>query len=149
MVSLLIPLTVIVLVLLLSCWWGNIYGAGKWIIQDKIAIQVNVCFSPFYVKVATRVYLFNIHCTSVYIHLYCCSDAKLYLTFCHPMKCKMPGFPVLHYLPEFTQTHVHWISECQATISSSVTPFSSYPQSFPASGWFSVGHFLLSRWPTY
>ena len=23
----------------------------------------------------------------------------------------MPGFPVLHYLPEFAQTHVHWVSD--------------------------------------
>ena len=27
------------------------------------------------------------------------------------MKCSMPGFPVLHYLPEFAQTHVHWVSD--------------------------------------
>ena len=30
------------------------------------------------------------------------------LAICGPMACSMPGFPVLHYLPEFTQTHVHW-----------------------------------------
>ena len=28
-----------------------------------------------------------------------------------PMDCSMPGFPVLHCLPEFTQTHVHWVSD--------------------------------------
>ena len=27
---------------------------------------------------------------------------------CDPMDHSMPGFPVLHYLPEFAQTHVHW-----------------------------------------
>ena len=27
------------------------------------------------------------------------------------MDCSTPGFPVLHYLPEFAQTHVHWINE--------------------------------------
>ena len=27
------------------------------------------------------------------------------------MDWSMPGFPVLHYLPEFAQTHVHWISD--------------------------------------
>ena len=25
------------------------------------------------------------------------------------MDCSMPDFPVLHYLPEFAQTHVHWV----------------------------------------
>ena len=29
------------------------------------------------------------------------------LTLCDPMDCSMPGFPVHHLLPEFTQTHVH------------------------------------------
>ena len=29
------------------------------------------------------------------------------LTLCNPMDCSMPGFPVLHDLPEFSQTHVH------------------------------------------
>ena len=27
------------------------------------------------------------------------------------MDCNIPGFPVLHYLPEFVQTHVHWVSD--------------------------------------
>ena len=29
------------------------------------------------------------------------------LTLCDPMDCSMPGLPVHHQLPEFTQTHVH------------------------------------------
>ena len=28
-------------------------------------------------------------------------------TLCDPMDCSTPGFPVLHYLLEFAQTHVH------------------------------------------
>ena len=61
----------------------------------------------------TCVYLLNIDRTSVciYIHLYCCSDAKLYQAFCHPIKCSTPDSPVLHYLPEITPTHVHWVSD--------------------------------------
>ena len=38
---------------------------------------------------------------------YCCSVAKLCPTLCDPMDCSMPGFPVLQYLPEFAQIHVH------------------------------------------
>ena len=34
-----------------------------------------------------------------------CSVAKLCLTLCDPMGCSTPGFPVLHYLPKFAQTH--------------------------------------------
>ena len=42
---------------------------------------------------------------------YCCSVAKLYLTLCDAMDCSTPGFPVLHYLPEFAQTHVHGVDD--------------------------------------
>ena len=37
----------------------------------------------------------------------CYSVPKLCRTLCDPMDCSRPGFPVLHYLPEFAQTHVH------------------------------------------
>ena len=38
------------------------------------------------------------------------SVTQLCPTFCDPMGCSMPGLPVHHQLPEFTQTQVHWIS---------------------------------------
>ena len=59
------------------------------------------------------------------------SVAQSCLTLCNPMNCSTPGLPVHHQLPEFTQTHVHRVSDA---ISSSVVPFSSCPQSLPASG---------------
>ena len=40
----------------------------------------------------------------------CCSVAKLCLTHCDTMDCSTPGFSVLHYLLEFAQIHVHWVS---------------------------------------
>ena len=39
----------------------------------------------------------------------CFSVAKSCPTFCDPMDCRMPGFLVLHCLPEFAQTHIHWV----------------------------------------
>ena len=33
------------------------------------------------------------------------------LTLCNPMDCSKPGLPVYHQLPEFTQTHVHWVGD--------------------------------------
>ena len=30
---------------------------------------------------------------------------------CNPADCSMLGFPVLHYLPAFAQTHVHWVDD--------------------------------------
>ena len=38
----------------------------------------------------------------------CCSVAKSCPTLCIPMDCSSPDFPVLHHLPEFVQTPVHW-----------------------------------------
>ena len=32
-------------------------------------------------------------------------------TLCDPVDCSMPGLPVHHQLPKFTQTHVHWGSD--------------------------------------
>ena len=42
---------------------------------------------------------------------------------CDPMGCSMPGLPVHHQLPEFTQTHVLWVSDA-------IQPF--YPLSSPS-----------------
>ena len=37
------------------------------------------------------------------------SVAQLGPTLWDPMDCSIPGLPVHHQLPEFTQTHVHWV----------------------------------------
>jgi len=44
-------------------------------------------------------------------------------TLWDPINCSTPGFPVLHYLPEFAQTHVHWASDAIQL---------SYPLSLPS-----------------
>ena len=41
----------------------------------------------------------------------CCSVAQPCLTLCNPMNCSMPGFPVLHHLPELAQTYVYCVSD--------------------------------------
>ena len=61
------------------------------------------------------------------------SVAQLCPTLCNPMNHSSPGLPVHHQLPEFTQTHVHRVSDAYPAISSSVVPFSSCPQFLPAS----------------
>ena len=40
----------------------------------------------------------------------CCSVTQSCPTLRNPMDCSTPGFPVLHYLLEFAETHVHWVS---------------------------------------
>ena len=68
------------------------------------------------------------------------SDAQPCPTLCNPIDCSTPGFPVHQQLLEFTQTHVHWVSDATQP-SHPVVPFSSCLQSFPASGSFQMSHF--------
>ena len=41
----------------------------------------------------------------------CFSVVKSCPTLCNLMDYSIPGFPVLHYLPQFAQTHVHWVND--------------------------------------
>ena len=43
--------------------------------------------------------------------LHCCSVPKSYLTLCDPISCSSPVFPILHYLLELAQTHVHQVGD--------------------------------------
>ena len=63
------------------------------------------------------------------------------LTLCDPMNRSMPGLPVHHQLPEFTQTHVHRVSDAIQP-SHPVVPFSSCLQSLPASEAFPMSQLL-------
>ena len=48
---------------------------------------------------------------STYVnYCYCCSVTESRLTLCSSMDGSTSGFPVLHYLLAFSQTHVHWVS---------------------------------------
>ena len=75
----------------------------------------------------------------------CFSLAKSCLTLCDPMNCSIPAFIVLHYLPKFAQTHVHWVSDVIQP-SSPLLPFlfSSCLQSFPTSGSISMSQLFES-----
>ena len=71
------------------------------------------------------------------------SVAQFCSTLCDPMDRSTPGLPVHHQLPKLAQTHpLSWW--CHPIISSSVVPFSSCPQSFPASGSFPMSQFFTS-----
>ena len=76
------------------------------------------------------------------------SVAHLCPTRCDPMDCSMPGLPVHHQLPEFTQTHVHWVSDAiqpSHPLSSPLLP----PSIFPSIKVFSNEPALCIRWLKY
>ena len=67
-------------------------------------------------------------------------------TLCDPMNRSTPGLPVHHQLPEFTQTHVHRVSDAiqpSHPLSSPSPPAQALPasESFPMS--------QLFAWPKY
>ena len=77
-----------------------------------------------------------------------CSVTQLCMILCDFMDCNTPGFPVLHYLQEFAQTHVRWVGDA-------IQP--SHPLSspllltsiFPSIRVFSNESDLHIRWPKY
>ena len=78
----------------------------------------------------------------------CCSVTKLGPILCYPKDCSTPGFPVLRYLLEFAQTHVHWVGD---TIQPPHTllPHLLLPSIFPSLRVFSNESALYIRWPKY
>ena len=69
-----------------------------------------------------------------------CSVTQSYPVLCDPIGSGTPAFPVLHYLPELAQTHVHWFM----LPPNHATALSSCPQSFPASVSFQMSHLFAS-----
>jgi len=76
----------------------------------------------------------------------CCSVAQSCPTLCDPRKSSVPGFPVLHYLQEFAQTHIH----CSVTLSNHLIlchPFLPLPSILPSLRGFHNESALGIRWP--
>ena len=53
--------------------------------------------------------VFMIH--KIIQHSFRFSSTQSCPTLCNPMNHSTPGLPVHHQLPEFTQTHVHWVDD--------------------------------------
>ena len=77
-----------------------------------------------------------------------CSVIQSCPTHCDPMDCSMPGFPVLHHLPELAQTRVHWVSDAIQP-SHALSSLLLLPAIFPSIRVFSKKLALWIRWPKY
>ena len=71
------------------------------------------------------------------------------LTLCDPMNRSMPGLPVHHQHPEFTQTHVHWVSDAMHPshpLLSPSPPALNLSQHQGLFQWVSSSHQLAKYW---
>ena len=67
---------------------------------------------------------------------------------CDPMNCNTLGLPFYHQLPEFTQTHVHWVSNAIQPSHPLLSPFPPIPNPSQHQT-FSNESILCIRWPKY
>ena len=74
--------------------------------KQKLRVPIGVSFLsiPLWAIWPWARYLISLSISYLYKS---CLVAKSYPILCHPMHYSIPGFPVLHYLLEFAQTHVH------------------------------------------
>ena len=63
-------------------------------------------------------------------------------TFCDPMNPSMPGLPVHHQLPEFTQTHARRVGDAIQPSHPLSSPSPPAPKSLPASGSFPMSQLV-------
>ena len=75
------------------------------------------------------------------------SVTQLCPTLCDPMNRSTPGLPVRHQLPEFTETHVHRVSDAIQPFHplSSPSPLAPNPSQHQSSNQST----LRMRWPKY
>ena len=109
-------------------------------------LSLSILFISLNYKTPEKTCIYTCRLTKMYMdlvswlwyHFHFSSVTQSCPTLWDPMDCRIPGFPVHHQLPELAQTHVHSSQWCHPIISSSVIPFFSRLQSFPASGSFPV-----------
>ena len=87
--------------------------------------------------------------TAISLPIYCCwcSVTKLCQNLFDTMNCSIPGFSVLHYLLEFAETYVHWVSDAIYFIL--CHPLLILPSIFPSIRDFSNELALCIKWPKY
>ena len=71
------------------------------------------------------------------------SVAQSCLTLCDPMNCSTPGLPVHHQLSEFTQTHVHRVSDAIQPSHPLLSPFHPAKK---LKSWHNSHYIMTNRW---
>ena len=90
-------------------WWWPVAGLGAQPVavhEQDILREVTIIFI-----------------TSTILSVQFSSVTQLCPTLCDPMNCSTSGLPVHHQLPEFTQTHIHWVSDAIQPSHPLLSPF--------------------------
>ena len=102
--------------------WTTIHGVTKSQTLSLSRPFITFCIGNLCISYRERLYKHN-YTTVItpYKITNCCSLSTCFSQFssvaqscptlCNPMNRSMPGLPVHHQLPEFTQTHVHWVGD--------------------------------------
>ena len=128
-----------------SCFSGLHTQRGVYTTGCQIFKSANSDF-PEYPALKWQIRLLSLHVTSqpqsheplhynksLYVSISQFSSvAQSCPTLCDPLNRSMPGLPVHHQLPEFTQTHIHRVGDAIQPSH----PLLLLPQSLPASGSF-------------
>ena len=85
---------------------------------------------------------------SIIISVQFSSVAQSCPTLWNPMNWSTPGLPVHHQLPEFIQTHVHWVDDATQPSHPLLSPL-LLPSIFPSIRIFSNESALHIKWPKY
>ena len=87
-------------------------------------LEKNVCSESMLIILSDWIFVIELFQFFIYFgSVQFSSVAQSCLTLCDPMNCSMPGLPVHHHLPEFTQTHVYRVRDA-------IQP--SHPRSSPS-----------------
>ena len=114
-------------------------------IQFQSCFYIFMCLQQQYPTLSTKI---CISYSLVTNWLQFSSVAQSHLTLCDPMNRSTPGLPVHHQLPEFTQTHVHWVGDAIQP-SHLCRPLLLLPPIPPSIRVFSNESTLHMRWPKY
>ena len=119
------------------------------LLQNKLEIKWITVYETLYL--GAQICFFLGHQVSIFLgelSVQFSSVAHSCLTLCDPMNCSMPGLPVHHQLPEFTQTHVHRLVMPSSHLIL-CRPLLLLPSIFLSIRVFSHESVLRIRWPKY
>ena len=113
----------------------------KWFDHNQVTSNKS---SGIHVYLKFKICAPRLYCLSNIKSVQFSSVAQSCPTLCNPMDSSTPGLPVHHHVHHVQPNPCPLSWWCHPTISSSVIPFSSCLQSFPASGSFQMSQLFAS-----